>query len=248
MDEVFREVLTSALFLSVGISFISAIIQGYSGFGGGLIIIPLLSIIYTPVEAITIAATAAIVGSFLTLRDALKNVEWREATPLTLGMATVIPIGLLFLTTADPALIRLGMGIFILIAALLMLSGWTYNGLRNYFTSAIAGILAGISTGAFGVPGGPFLVIYYMSSNSKPKVQRANIIITVAVAMWFLLGGLIANGAGTDQTIARTVILVPIFVLGTICGRFIFNAVPSTWFSKVINLLLIAIAITILLV
>jgi uncharacterized membrane protein YfcA len=246
MTEVFSEVITSYLLLSAAIAFVSAVIQGYSGFGGGMILIPLLSMLYPPIEAITIAAAAAIVGSLFVLRDALKNFQWRETAPLTLGMTIVIPIGLLFLTTANPIIIRFGMGIFILLAALLMLNGWTYTGKRNSVTSLIAGILAGISTGGFGIPGGPFLAIYYMSSSADPKLQRANIIITVAVAMWFLLGGLLVNGAGTDQTIARTIILVPIFVLGTICGNFCFNIAPSTWFSKVVNLLLILIAITIL--
>ena len=64
--------------------------------------------------------------------------------------------------------------------------------MRNLFTSYIAGSLTGMVTGGFGIPGGPLIATYYMSSymssNFVTKIQRANVIITVGVGMSFLVG------------------------------------------------------------
>jgi hypothetical protein len=52
--EIFNEVLNTALFIGGIITFSSALIVGYSGLGGGLLIIPLLAIPNTPIEGIAI--------------------------------------------------------------------------------------------------------------------------------------------------------------------------------------------------
>ena len=246
MLEGFKEVLTATLFIGGIITFISSLIQGYSGFGGGLLMVPLLAIIYTPIEGIAIAAAAGFIGSTMLVPSALKNINWKETAPITIGMSLSIPLGLIFLTAADPGLIRTGMGLFILVAGLLMLSGWTYKGVRNSFTSYIAGTFAGVVTGGFGIPGGPFAVIYLISSNLSPRIQRANIIFTVGVGMCFLICGLTITGSYSEQTIARSIILTPTFVIGNVLGKQLFKLAPLNWFNKVTNILLILIALIIL--
>ena len=52
--EIFNEVLNTALFIGKIITFSSALIESYSGLGGGLLIVPLLAILYTPIEGIAI--------------------------------------------------------------------------------------------------------------------------------------------------------------------------------------------------
>jgi hypothetical protein len=245
---MFAEVLDLSLLIAAGVAFISAMIQGYSGFGGGLVVVPLLAILFGPIEAIAITAFAALLGNLIMWRDAVKIAHWPEAAPLSIAVAIAIPIGLLFLTTADPAIIRRGMGVFILVAAALLISGWVYKGHRNKLTSAFAGLCTGGVMGSFGMPAGPIMVIYYMSSPVEPKVQRANIIISVGAALIAMLLGLIFNGAYHESTIARVIVLTPIFMAGAWFGRYLFNVAPLTWFKKVTFAILIATGISILLV
>lgn len=245
---MFTEILDMSLLIAAGVAFISALIQGYSGFGGGLVIVPILAILFGPIEAIAIAAIAALVGNVIMWPDAVKKAHWPEAAPLSIGVALAVPIGLLFLTTADPVIIRRGMGIFILVAAALLINGRLYKGHRNPLTSAIAGLCTGGVMGSFGMPAGPIMVIYYMSSSVEPPVQRANIIISVSVALVFLLGGLIVHGAYHEATIARAIVITPIFMAGAWLGRYLFNVAPLSWFKKVTYAILIATGISILLI
>jgi len=154
---MFTEVLDQSLAIAAIVAFVSAMIQGYSGFGGGLVIIPILAVLWGPIEAIAITAAAALIGNFLLWPEAVKKANWAEAAPLSIALAISIPLSLLFLVSADPVIIRRGMGVFILVAAFILMSGWSYSGKRNVVASATAGALAGGITGGFGIPGGPFL-------------------------------------------------------------------------------------------
>ncbi len=245
---MFAEVLDTSLLIAIGVAFISAAIQGYSGFGGGLVIVPILAILFGPIEAVAIAAISALLGNAIMWPDAVKKAHWPEAVPLSIGIAIAVPIGLLFLTTADPLIIRHGMGIFILIAAALLISGWLYKGSRNSLTSVIAGLCTGGVMGSFGMPAGPIMVIYYMSSPVAPPVQRANIIISVGVVLVFMLGGLFFNGAYHETTIARAIVITPVFLAGAWSGGYLFKVAPVSWFKKVTYAILIVTGISILLV
>ena len=73
--------------------------------------IPLLTILYTPVEGIGIgiAAMAGLVESSMLLPEALKHVNWRETGPVSIEISLSIPFVLTFLTLGYPILIRNGM-------------------------------------------------------------------------------------------------------------------------------------------
>ncbi len=96
MIEIFYEVLNKTLILASIITFISAILQGYSGFGGGLLMVPLLVILFNPIEGIAIAALAGLIGSAILMPGAITKRNWKETGPVSIGMSLAIPIGIIF--------------------------------------------------------------------------------------------------------------------------------------------------------
>jgi uncharacterized membrane protein YfcA len=210
--------------------------------------VPILAILFGPLEAVAVAAVSALLGNIIMWPDAIKKVHWPEAIPVSIGIAVAIPIGLIFLTTADPGVIRTGMGVFILIAAGLLISGWLYKGGRNKLTSILAGLCTGGIMGSFGMPAGPIMVIYYMSAPVEPQVQRANIVISVGVVLVFMMCGLYFNGAYHETTIARAIVIAPIFMAGAWIGSYLFQIAPVSWFKKITYAILIVTGISILLI
>ncbi len=93
--------------------------------------------------------------------------------------------------------------------------------------------LTGGVTGAFGIPGGPIFVVYFLSASVEPHVQRANIIFLVGVTISFLLVGLIADGLYDSLTLARSVFVVPMWLIGSRIGKRLFEVAPAVWFKKV---------------
>ena len=109
----------------------AGLVRGYGGFGGGLVAIPLLSLIYGPVEAYAMTAIIGVPGYVPLLPRAVRIADWTELAP-TLAAATVAtPIGVAALVIADPELIRRLIGLFVLLGAALLATGWVYRGRRG---------------------------------------------------------------------------------------------------------------------
>ena len=223
-----------------GAAFASGMIQGFTGFGGGLMVEPFLAVLFSPIEAISIAAIAAMLDKVMIWPNAIKKVHWPEVAPVSISVAIAIPLGLMFLISADPALIQRGMGVFILGAAAVLMTGWTFGVKRSVLTSAVTGALTGGITGGFGIPGGQFMVIYLLSAPVAPPNQRANIIVAASVGMVIMIIGLIFGSAYDQATIMRTIIIAPLFLAGTWACRTLFKIAPIAWFKNVTYTILIA--------
>ena len=93
---MFNEILDLTLLLGAIAALVSAMIQGYSGFGGGLVIVPILPGLFSPLEAIAIAALAVISGNITLMSGATRKAHWREAASVSIALAVVIPFALTF--------------------------------------------------------------------------------------------------------------------------------------------------------
>lgn len=218
----------------------SGLIQGYSGFAGALIIVPVLAVVFSPIEAIAITVVAGLAGNVALTRNAAKSTDWRETAIVSLAIAFSIPLGLMFLVSTDPLVIRRGMGVFILLAAFLLISGWTYKGPRGIPSGTVVGLTSGLIIGAFGVPSGPVFVVYFLSAPVSVAEQRANIIMTVNVTLTIMMIGLIVEGIYTANTVIRCAVVAPLYLLAAHFGKVLFLSVPSTWFNRVAYTLLLA--------
>jgi hypothetical protein len=226
--------------------FICAIVQGYSGFGGGLMIVPIMAILFSPITGIGLVAIPFFFGMMIILPRALADVNWREVMPLATISSIAIIIGQIFLLSADPKNLKITMGIFIVCFAVLFLRRWRYTGKRNFVTRGIVGATAGGITGTFGIPGGPVAVMYYLSAPIEPAVQRANILITGFLNTVVFLGGFIFHGVYERVSMVESGILVPAFIVGSILGQYLFKVAPAKWFSKATSIMLLIIGLVII--
>ena len=124
--------------------------------------IPLLTFIYGPAEAIAVGIGLATLGYVLLLPEAMRDADWPDVIPASLMGFVFVPIGIFLLFVVDPGVTRRLMGAIVILVALVMLRGWNYDGPRNMLTSAAAGSFTGFTTGLFGM-GAPGVSIYYLS-------------------------------------------------------------------------------------
>ncbi len=50
-------------------------IQGFTGFGGGLMVVPFLAVLFSPIETISIAAIAAMLDNVMMWPNTIKKVH-----------------------------------------------------------------------------------------------------------------------------------------------------------------------------
>ena len=148
------------MILAIIVGFLSGVIRGYAGFASGLLLVPLFTLLFRPIEGIAIAAIASSAGDLQLMPYALRSVYWRKLIP-TLGFAAcAVSIGVMFLVSNEPEVIKDIMGYLLLLASLILITGWAYSGVRNLYTSIGAGTISGGALGAFGLPAGQFFALY----------------------------------------------------------------------------------------
>lgn len=236
-----------ALILGMVVAAVNGLIHGYTGFGGALLTVPVLTFLFGPVEAIAMVGVMTICGTAQLYPRAARKVLWRELLPIFAGIATVMPLGAYFLFNLDPELIRRAMGVFILVFGFILMSGWVYRGPRGIVPGAVVGALAGGITGASGV-GGPPLALFYLASPEPVDVQRANIIISVAVLTIAMLFAVFVGGGFSATVLLRALILTPAYVSGVWAGARLFAVAPKSYFRRIALWLLIITGLSVVLI
>ena len=229
--------LASLLALAGGFMF------GFAGFGGGLIMTPLLAIIYWPTESVVIANAIPLFVAWQTFPVIRPHIRWRELGPLLVAAIFVTPIGAYFLLVGDPEFIRRIMGGVVLFAALSMLFGWTYKGPRNRLTSAVAGVVAGGANGYVGL-GGPFISLYFLSAQASSQVQRANILLSMLLIGAMVIVPLAIGGAIGLDTVIRCAVLVIPYGAALWVGARVFRRTTDAIYRRVALILLIVVGVS----
>jgi hypothetical protein len=234
--------LTPVFAIAAAVAFAGAILRGFTGFGANLILAPVYAVLFGPVEAVQLVVIISVIAVWQIFVPAAKVVDWREIAPM-IGAAIVLsPLGVWALLIAEPAFVRRAMGVFVLIAAAVLLTGWSYKGPRGPIIGAAVGGLGGFITG-FASIGGPIPVLYFMSAPGEARVQRANNVISVAVFAPVTLAVFVVTGTLTLETVFRAIVLTIPYMAGLWSGTRLFTVAPAAAFRWIVLGILAAIGV-----
>ncbi len=222
LSEALPAVLDYRLALAALAAMASALIRGYAGFGVAMMMVPSLSMLYGPIEAIAITIMVGFVGQSQLLPPALGKAHWPELGPLLIAVILSAPLGTMILFAVDPQIVRRVIGILVLGASITLATGWSYKGPRGTLQGVITGLLCGSITGATGL-GAPIAAVYFLASSHAVAVQRANIIITMCTLIMVILIPFAWSGNIDQLSIARSIGLFPIAIFGTWLGNRLFR-------------------------
>ena len=245
---MFLEVIDPMLFAGMLVAFFASGMTAYSGFGGALVMVPLFTLMLGPVQAIALTGLCSAIALVHVVPGQFRVVRWNEVGPLVAGLLLAISASAGFLVNADPAIVRLCMGVFVLLAAFILIRDIRYTGPRGPAPSFGIGAVTGVIMGGAGVPAGPVMVIYYLAAPEPPQVQRSNIMVSV----WLLLMIMLANLAMRDAIEARTLIsavfIAPASIVGASLGQYLFKRAPVSCFKTFAHGLLVVIGISMLVI
>lgn len=226
--------------------FAAGVIMGFGGFGSGLVLMPLLTLIYSPTHAVAIQMVLVTVVGVALMPNAISSTRWREAAPMLLTACLVMPFGSYVLQTADPGVVRRAIGIIVLVLAAIQLRGAAYSGPRNAITATVAGAVTGIANGAVGL-GGLVVGLYTVSSRDPAAMQRANIIVVGSSVAAVNLVILALSGVYVPDLLAKIAILMVPYGLTAWCGAKFFRITPGEWYRRIVLTLVMALGIVTLL-
>ncbi len=221
------------------------VVRGFTGFGSGLVMVPLLALLWGPVEAL---ATMTGLGAFATLQlipRAIPLTNWRDVGPMIAGSLALTPAGTALLVSLDPAIVKKIIAALVLLATLITMRGWTYRGPRGIFPGFVSGGLTGLINGLAGV-GGPATVLYLMALPGEASTQRANIVSAMAAVTISVFIALIVAGAVTSRVVTHVAIFMIPSIFSVWLGARLFHVLPARHFKILVLWFLVAISVTIL--
>jgi uncharacterized membrane protein YfcA len=229
--------LQLALFLAA--TFAAALVTGLAGFAFGLVAAGVWLHVLSPVQTASLIIGFGLIvqgASVWRLRYAL---DWNRLWPFLLGGAIGVPVGVAALGWANPASIRVGVGLVLVLYAI---HGLVRPALKpiNAGASADAGVgfLNGVLGGATGLAG--ILTTIWCGLRGWTKDQQRAVFQPVGVAIFAMSAMWIgANGAVSADTIKLFLIGLPVLLAGTWLGLKLYGRLDEAAFRKLVLFLLL---------
>jgi uncharacterized membrane protein YfcA len=232
------------LFLSA--TFIGGLTSGLAGFAMGFVVSGIWLHIITPIQTVTL-----IVGyGFFTqgygvwkLRHAL---SWRNVAPYVIGGAIGVPIGTMLLTSINPAYLRIGVGMLLILYSSYGLARPVLKPVQaGVWADSGIGFLNGLLGGLTGLPG--LVVTIWCQFRGGPKdVQRTIFQPVMLAAIAVNAASLTIAGAVTAETVRLFLLGLPFLLAGLWVGFKLYGRLDDAAFRKVILVLLLASGLSLL--
>lgn len=153
--------------LTIGILFLAALVgftmAGVAGFGGGVILMPVLIWLIGPKEAVPIVSVAAFLAAISRLGLSWRQICWPVVGWMALGAIPFNALASYLFVLAPPAILTRLLGVLILFLVLYRHSPWGRSKTINTRGFFFVGAGTSIVDGFLGAPGpvrAPFLVAY----------------------------------------------------------------------------------------
>ncbi|SFO86806.1 sulfite exporter TauE/SafE family protein [Qipengyuania nanhaisediminis] len=198
-------------------AFGSAFVRGLTGFGMAILIVPVLALALSPVDAVLLTNFLSVFIGLTEIRRLLRGAE-KSAWVIIALVALTTPVGLYLLSVTTPALARVVIA-FIALSAFIAILLPRRGALEHHpATTGGVGILSGLMTGYAGMPGPP-VVPYYVGRDIPRETAKASmlLIFTCASSTGLISGA--AIGVLDWSLLLFAVLLFPAVLAGNWLGN-----------------------------
>jgi uncharacterized membrane protein YfcA len=227
------------LTLFVLAAFAGGFVSGFSGFAMGLVVSGIWLHIITPVQTATLIAGYGLLTQGYGILKLRQAVNWQNVWPLALGTTIGIPVGVMMLTYLNPAYVRFGVGLLLVLYTVYALARPAFKPMRIGIAPDIAiGILNGLVGGLTGL-GGVISTISCQLRGWTKDVQRA-VFQPVLFAAFVLISILMGiTGAVTSETLKLYGLGLPFMFAGLWSGFKLYGKIDDATFRKTVLILLL---------
>jgi uncharacterized membrane protein YfcA len=230
----------NSYFVLAPIAALAGFIRGFAGFGGPLVLLPALNFFLSPTASVAATMWVDLFANVHLLPQTRREANSSVVVPMMAGTLAAMPFGVLLLMAVDPVLMKRGISAAILIAALVLLSGWRYRELIGPVGWASVGALAGVVMGATSIA--VTAALFLNAGSQTARESRANFVVWVFIATLALLVMLFI-GTGIAGTPIRVIsVLTPFYVAGAFLGTRLSNRAPEVIVRRAILLLVVIVA------
>ena len=216
-------------------AFAGGLVSGLAGFGTGLMALGIWLHVVPPAIAVPLVLICSITAQTSTLLAFWRFIDFRLVWPFIIGGLAGVPLGTMLVAHADPALFKLGVGLFLLVFPTVLYFNrtplaWSFGGRTADtmigFAGGILGGLAGLS--------GP-LPTLWASVRGWGKDERRGVFQTFN---WTVLSAALCLQAGTGfvtgEVIWLALFVLPVTIFGAWIGARTYRALSDQNFRDVV--------------
>ncbi len=212
-------------------------VRGFTGFGSAIVMAPILGPLFGPATAVPTILSLDFLLNLRLVPQALPQARWGLVARMTVGSAALLPLGAWLIVHLPKQPLVIAIGVMVILAALVIWSGWQYRGPVNAGTDIFVGGVAGFLGGSTSI-GGPPVVLYLLARPATSVQYRADLIgflgtTTIVALLTFALYGTL-----TVQVLVLVVAGLPVYLVGSELGRVAFWRVQEERVRSAILLLL----------
>lgn len=237
---------TPDFFVALSAVFIAGVLRGFSGFGVGMVLVPILSLVYNPMVAVITVVLLEIIPSIQLVPGSIAQCDWRSVLPMAISGILTVPLGSLILVNTDADTMRIGIAVLVLLCVTILATGWRYQGGHSLRVPTMTGMASGLISGAASLGGLP-VILYYLSGELNCKVARASIVVFLFITAMISLVTYLFHGIIHWDIVLRAVWLAPVFIFAIWLGGRLFGKVSESIFRSVTLTLLGGVGVMMLL-
>jgi len=228
----------TVLVLSCLIFFLAGLIQGLTGFGGGLLAIPLLCLLMDIKLAVPLSILNGLAISTSMSFGLHRIMDRRKILPLLIGSLPGVIAGAFLLKVVDPAGISQMLGILLIAISVINLTFRPRPLNPHVFWGYIAGFFSGTITASVGA-GGPPVIIYSALTDWKKDEIKATLTGFFALNGYITVAAHTLSGVITRDTLTTFAATLFFVLLGTYTGSTLSGRINRQTYLKIVYLLLI---------
>lgn len=219
-------------------AFLAGLARGFSGFGSGLIFMPIASAALGP----KVAVASLLVFDFIVAGlPVIRNFDIERARrllPIALSISAVIPLGGWVAASGNPDVIRWSLS-FVVFAALAMITaGLKWHGRETLLIAMAVGALSGF-LGGLAALSGIVVVIYWLARDITPSDLRANmftlaLLTTLVTAVTYTLNGML-----TAHVFRVAILMLMPYLAGAWIGTSVFHLASPQTFRKIVYVMIL---------
>jgi uncharacterized membrane protein YfcA len=228
---------TFQIVCAIVIIFIAHILKGLSGFGSGLIAIPLLALFLPVIFIVPVLGLLSYSGTVLQSFSLRKQAKWRVILPLIPFTLVGVAAAVWVLSTVDPRVLVFCLGLFVFLYAIYSLLP-TRDIKSSWYWIVFSGSFGGLVGALFGT-GGPFYVIYLKTCGLNKTQFRATIASIFLIDGGVRIVGYASSGLYTPQVLSLVAMLFPVLLLGMYIGHHLHITINQKVFNRIISIMLL---------
>jgi len=223
--------------------FVGGFLRGFVGFGGALVIIPVLALVFTPSLAVVMHAIMEIPGIVQLLPTAVRHCDRNTVLPMILALIVGIPLGVYVLASVDAETMRVAISVVVLVLVGILAVNVRIVSSAGMGTTVFGGAIGGVVQGATGM-GGPPIVALLLSRPDGPDTTRGNIVVMMSSLVIAALPTLWFYGLMSPKSLILGGFAAPVYVLATYLGSRYFRTGGDRFYRIVALAILALTAVT----